>query len=63
MKHCCFISDYLNNVLDDLGIQISDTLRNIEALLQAKASEFTSVAAAKPQRITHAIASMRQIDL
>ncbi|XP_041376538.1 conserved oligomeric Golgi complex subunit 7-like [Gigantopelta aegis] len=55
--------DYLNNVLDDLGIQISDTLRNIDTLLQAKPEEFTDIAESAPQRIAHAIAAMREIEL
>ncbi|XP_064611193.1 conserved oligomeric Golgi complex subunit 7-like [Liolophura sinensis] len=55
--------DYLGNVLEDLGLRVSDTLMNIVQLLQAKAEEYPEVAKTLPQRLTHAISSMRGIEL
>lgn len=56
-------TDYLTNVLDDLGLQSSETLRNIDVLLKATPDTFTEAAEQMPQRVGHAISSMRSIDL
>ena len=58
-----YVSDYLCNVLDDLGLQATETLRNIEQLLKAATDHFHDVADNMPQRLSHAISSMRHIDL
>ncbi|XP_046553450.1 conserved oligomeric Golgi complex subunit 7-like [Haliotis rubra] len=55
--------DYLTNVLDDLGLQSSDILRNIDILLKASMDTFAEAAEQMPQRIARAISSMRNIDL
>ncbi|XP_062594246.1 conserved oligomeric Golgi complex subunit 7-like isoform X1 [Saccostrea cucullata] len=55
--------DYLCNVLDDLGLYASETLRNIDTLLKAPQEEYLDTAESMPQRLSHAISSMRNIEL
>ncbi|XP_053401502.1 conserved oligomeric Golgi complex subunit 7-like isoform X2 [Mercenaria mercenaria] len=55
--------DYLCNVFDDLGIQATDTLKNIDLLLKANSETFHDIAENMPQRLAHAIGNMRHIDL
>lgn len=55
--------DYLCNVFDDLGIQATDTLRNIDQLLKATPDTFHDIAENMPQRLSHAISNMRNIDI
>lgn len=55
--------DYLGNVLEDLGIHSSDTLSKIITLLKATPGEFPEMAEQMPQRLTHAISCMRNIDI
>lgn len=58
-----FTVDYLCNVLDDLGLIASDNLKNIDTLLKASAEEYLDVAESMPQRLSHAISNMRNIEL
>ncbi|XP_076469947.1 conserved oligomeric Golgi complex subunit 7-like isoform X2 [Babylonia areolata] len=55
--------EYLCNVLDDLGLQTSETLSQIETLLKVSAQDFTDTAEVMPQRISHTIAAMRHIEV
>lgn len=55
--------DYLCNVLDDLGLIASENLKNIDTLLKAPSEEYLDVAESMPQRLSHAISSMRNIEL
>lgn len=55
--------DYLCNVLDDLGLHMSETLKNIDTLLKTSAEDYHDVTENMPQRLAHAISSMRRIDL
>lgn len=55
--------DYLCNVLDDLGLIASENLKNIDTLLKASAEEYLDVAESMPQRLSHAISNMRNIEL
>ncbi|XP_060568016.1 conserved oligomeric Golgi complex subunit 7-like isoform X2 [Ruditapes philippinarum] len=55
--------DYLCNVFDDLGIQATETLKNIDLLLKANSETFHDIAENMPQRLSHAIGNMRHIDL
>ncbi|KAK7114475.1 conserved oligomeric Golgi complex subunit 7-like [Littorina saxatilis] len=55
--------EYLTNVLDDLGLQTSETLTQIDTLLKAKPEDFSDKAEVMPQRISHTIASMRGIEV
>ncbi|ESO86524.1 hypothetical protein LOTGIDRAFT_194952 [Lottia gigantea] len=55
--------EYLLNVLDDLGLQPTDNISNINILLQATTEDFTDKAETMPQRLTHAISAMRHIEL
>lgn len=58
-----FPTEYLTNVLDDLGLQTSETLTQIDTLLKAKPEDFSDKAEVMPQRISHTIASMRGIEV
>lgn len=58
-----FTVDYLCNVLDDLGLIASENLKNINTLLKAPAEEYLDVAESMPQRLSHAISNMRNIEL
>ncbi|XP_056005871.1 conserved oligomeric Golgi complex subunit 7-like isoform X3 [Ostrea edulis] len=55
--------DYLCNVLDDLGLHASDTLKNIDTLLKAPQEDYLDIAESMPQRLSHAISTMRNIEL
>ncbi|KAL5022639.1 hypothetical protein ScPMuIL_001794 [Solemya velum] len=55
--------DYLCNVLDDLGLHASESMKNIEELLKATGEEYGDVAEHMPQRLCHAIGGMRNIEL
>nr|KAG5686009.1 hypothetical protein BaRGS_021366 [Batillaria attramentaria] len=55
--------EYLTNVLDDLGLQTSETLTQIDALLRATPDEFSDRAEMMPQRVAHTIAALRGIEL
>jgi len=57
------LSDYLCNVLDDLGLHASDVLKNIDILLKVSGEEYAEIAENKPQRLANAISGMRNIDL
>ncbi|KAL4234116.1 Golgi transport complex subunit 7 [Mactra antiquata] len=54
--------DYLCNVLEDLGLQATDTLNNIVLLLKASSETFHDISENMPQRLSHAISNMRNID-
>ena len=58
----CF-TDYLSNVLDDLGLHTSDNMKHLVTLLQTKECEYIEVAENMPQRMTSAIAHMRNLRL
>ena len=58
-----FISDYLCNVLDDLGLEETETLKQINQLLKATPEMFSDLIETVPQRLAHAISSMRNIEL
>ncbi|KAL8588662.1 hypothetical protein ACOMHN_001979 [Nucella lapillus] len=55
--------EYLRNVLDDLGLQMSETLSQIDSLLKVGPQEFGDTAEVMPQRISNTIAAMRHVDL
>lgn len=55
--------DYLCNVLDDLGLPASESLRNITSLLQSPPSQYNDTAEKMPQRMASAIAGMRGLSL
>lgn len=57
------VSEYLTNVLEDLGLHPSETLMQIDALLKVTPEEFLDKAELMPQRIAHTIASMRGIEV
>ena len=56
-------SDYLCNVLDDLDLQASESLTQINTLLKSKTDMYGDVAENMPQRLAHAISAMRNIEL
>ena len=58
-----FISEYLSNVMDDLGLQPSDSLNNITQLLRCKEDNYSDESENMPQRLSSAIASMRRLEL
>ena len=55
--------EYLTNVLEDLGLQTSETLTQIDTLLKASPEEFSDKAELMPQRISRTIAAMRGIEV
>ena len=60
---CVFLSDYLCNVLDDLGLQPTDILTHLTDLLKASPEDYSDVIEDKPQRLISAIANMRNIPI
>ena len=56
-------TDYLCNVVDDLGLHPSDAIKQILSLLQATPQTFGDVTKDKPQRMISAISTMRDIAL
>ena len=50
-------------MLDDLGLHATDTLKNIDELLKAPVGNFSEIAEHMPQRLAHALSSMRNIEL
>ena len=58
-----FFSDYLCNVLDDLGLEETETLKQIDELLKATADNYCDISEQMPQRLAHAISTMRSIEL
>lgn len=55
--------DYLCNVLEDLGLTASETLKNIDQLLKASSDDYSDIAEQMPQRLGHAISNMRNIEM
>ncbi|KAK3584557.1 hypothetical protein CHS0354_030563 [Potamilus streckersoni] len=53
--------DYLCNVLDDLGLSESESLKNIGLLLKTSPEDYHDVAEHMPQRFANAVRSMRKI--
>ena len=58
-----FFPDYLCNVLDDLGLEETETLKQIDELLKATQDTYSDISEHMPQRLAHAISSMRNIEL
>ncbi|ESN97278.1 hypothetical protein HELRODRAFT_178406 [Helobdella robusta] len=56
------IQNYITNVLEDLGLQITEPLLNIKNLLQATATEYETITESCPQRVSNTIAKMRGLD-
>jgi hypothetical protein len=56
-------ADYLTNVLDDLGLEPSDTVTTMVSLLQASPELYNEMANKSPQRLASAIATMRCLKL
>ena len=63
LKNRIFPVDYLSNVLDDLGLQTTDNIKNIATLLKTPETEYSDVAENMPQRLTSAISNMRNLKL
>ena len=61
-KSFFLFSDYLCNVLDDLGLS-AEQMGDLKMLLKAKPNEMREVAERMPQRLTHAVSRMRNIEL
>ena len=51
------------NVLDDLGLQPSESLKQIIDLLKASEAEYSDISDNMPQRFASAIANMRSLTL
>lgn len=51
------------NVLDDLGLHPSDTLKQIVELLKANEDDYSDVSDTTPRRLASAIANMRSLSL
>jgi hypothetical protein len=57
------ITDYLCNVLDDLGLHASDTMKNLATLMKANPENYSEAMEKMPQRLVSAVAEMRHIKL
>jgi len=55
--------DYLTNVLEDLGLSSTETMRTIVSLLQATEQEYGEVAENCPQRLSSGIAHIRALSI
>jgi hypothetical protein len=55
--------DYLSNVLDDLGLEPSETIKTLVSLLQASHEQYSELAEKAPQRLASAIATIRCLKL
>jgi len=53
--------DYLTNVLEDLGLSSTETIRTIVSLLQATEKEYAEIAENCPQRLSSGIAHIRSL--
>jgi len=51
------------NVLDDLGLDATDNIRTLVALLQASPDEYSQLAEQSPQRLASAVALLRSLKL
>jgi len=51
------------NVLEDLGLESTDNIRNLLSLLQASADEYSELAEQMPQRLASAVATLRSIKI
>jgi len=58
---CCV--EYVMNVLEDLGLESTDNIRNLLSLLQASADEYSELAEQMPQRLASAVATLRSIKI
>ena len=56
-----FLAEYMFNVLDDLGLQPSDTFSQIVSLLEAGEEDYSDISDNTPQRLASAIANMRKL--
>lgn len=54
-----YIIGYITNVLDDLGLKPTESIKDICSLLEAKEEDYFEVAEECPQRLSSAIAYMR----
>ena len=50
-------------MLDDLGLEETETLKQIDLLLKATPDTYSDLLEQTPQRLAHAISAMRNIEL
>jgi len=51
------------NVLDDLGLEATDNIKMLVALLQAGAEQYAELAEQSPRRLANTIAALRCLKL
>jgi len=61
MAQCVCMSEYLMNVLDDLGLESTDNIKTLVTLLQAAPQQYGELAEQSPQRLASAVAALRCI--
>ena len=59
----CVCQEYLMNVLDDLGLEATDNIKTLVALLQATPDQYSELAEQSPRRLASAIAALRCLRL
>ena len=51
------------NVLDDLGLEATDNIKTLIALLHAGPGEYGELAEQSPQRLASAVAALRRLHI
>ena len=57
------VTEYLLNVLDDLGLEPTDNIRTLLGLLHAPPDQYSELAEQAPQRLAGAVAALRRLKL
>ena len=60
---CVCVSEYLMNVLDDLGLEATDNIKTLVALLQAGPEQYSELAEQSPRRLANTVAALRCLKL
>ena len=60
---CVCVTEYLMNVLEDLGLEATDNIKTLVALLQTPPEQYSELAEQSPQRLASAIAALRCLKL
>ena len=60
---CVSVTEYLTNVLEDLGLEATDNMTTLVELLQASPEQYLELADQSPQRLASAVAALRCLKL
>ena len=61
--YVCVCQEYLMNVLDDLGLEATDNIKTLVALLQAGPEQYSELAEQSPRRLANTVAALRCLKL